>query len=701
MRPDPFHPSSDSQSASKGIAVQDQRKSSPSVEVQTDDASPGSLRPSRTMPTKDASTETDAVPPSLQMEGATPSDTIVSTQKEQDGLLVSLLRVIESTERNWRALGENHQSAFEALLKTRELPTVDELLVPKDVQGEVKRNHGWPAAVSDFVRHIQGPAAKPSSRRHPETIQIVVEDGGRQWTSAQSDYNYVDQLWEAMKPLLHHLASAEPSVDGILNPSKRQQQPATGCNDTPLAHELLSAVEASKEMFQRVTFESQSLSERIAEEGAEGNVDQCELLGKDRIHLLTGARDELCRVLEMFPPVVQSLVDEPSKALKKRVSECKANLLSLLDIINGDLDAANQRERDAQTAWCERRDNFYLKHIRLTQQIADCSQRFELTKSEIGRLWSNLLGTATQLFEEFRRHAAAASDAIELVSEKRLLIDAQDQDDCTVRMQLDVFQHHQFACKEMQSTLQGILQRRRTQMSGNSRAPSEELSEEATQGEDTPKLTLQYLEELESRALMAFQKAFFEEKIHLHELHHKLWRDVCLATGDIEWRKKAALLALEDKVAAVRMELEIAQETLDPKAKEVAIKRNTLEEAAKALQGEVDGLSLKITEFSENFVRLSQPALLESGRALEDPREELKLLNEKRSAKLGNFKQQLLLASREEEVFTGEVAPATAPATLSSTHRSPLRPLEPAQPAQQQQTSQGSTANRGAGDDLD
>ncbi len=402
-------------------------------------------------------------------------------------------------------------------------------------------------------------------------------------------------------PILEYLTANARISDAALS-----QSAETAANELPTdVHKYVETRVHTEEKIRRLLFSIDELTRQIEVEAAEGNVDALEALTTQKVELAQKAQQASSDLLDIFEPIRREYCEGPMqlfKGLAKRTA----------DYVTGELAKAcrdESRAVDAKLDELERsvqllqdkmvRDNFRLnkdlgdvcgkyadnmqRQLDLTAEISSLIKQLIGVEQEGRRLSSEMAAVFVRKEETVRSNCAAG--ALRCVERSALAevrhVRRWAEDHCAAL-------RHQLAC----------------------------------------------LEEDEVAALMAVQRTLFEHQTAAHDLHLECYRQVCLCSGELQWKKEQALKAIEGRLLRATAELEIALDSLSPDAKQIAQVRNALEETRTAMGRQVLQICASTGASEELFMERTGRPLQLQGRSFKDPKEEVRLLIESKTNRL-------------------------------------------------------------------
>lgn len=142
------------------------------------------------------------------------------------------------------------------------------------------------------------------------------------------------------------------------------------------------------------------------------------------------------------------------------------------------------------------------------------------------------------------------------------------------------------------------------------------------------------------------EAAIEKERLAAHDLRLQHFRELYLTLGDLQYKKERNLDELDKKIAHTAIQQEIAMETFNPKAKELANMKKDLMAVREEMDSQVQVLHEKAQLHIEAF-KPTEVALIEAGRSFVHPVEELDALNRNRQQKLLEYHK--LVQSDEQD----------------------------------------------------
>lgn len=143
----------------------------------------------------------------------------------------------------------------------------------------------------------------------------------------------------------------------------------------------------------------------------------------------------------------------------------------------------------------------------------------------------------------------------------------------------------------------------------------------------------------------------------LHEQRLAQFRNLYLTLGDLQYKKERNLEELDKKIEQVHIQQEIAMDTFNPKAKQLADAKKELIAIREEMQGQIGVIHDK-AQLQIEYFRPTEEALIQSGKEFVHPVDELDQRNEQRQIKMLEY-HTLMRQQAQEEEETGGVGVGT------------------------------------------
>ena len=361
----------------------------------------------------------------------------------------------------------------------------------------------------------------------------------------------------------------------------------------------------TEERIRRLLFSIAELTKQIEIEAAEGNVDALESLAMQKVELAQAAQEASAQLLAIFEPVKVAYCEKPLESFKLLAKR-------FMDFVSGDLSKACREEsrfmeskmlalEDSVKGLQDKmvRDNF-----RLNKDLGEVCSKYANNMQQQLDLAADIAALIKRLAEAEQEARVIAADITSAFLRKERVV----KENCAKGV---------VRCVERSALL--AMSRVREWAEDHCAALRQQLGAIA---------------EDEMAALMAVQRTIFEHHSAAHELHLECYRQVCMCSGELQWKKEQALKSIENKLVRANAELEIALDSLSPDAKQLAQIRNVLQETQVTMGQQVLQICAVANEGEQKFMELTGRPLLLAGRTFKDPREEVRLFIESKTNRL-------------------------------------------------------------------
>lgn len=141
-------------------------------------------------------------------------------------------------------------------------------------------------------------------------------------------------------------------------------------------------------------------------------------------------------------------------------------------------------------------------------------------------------------------------------------------------------------------------------------------------------------------------------RVTLHEQRLAQFRNLYLTLGDLQYKKERNLEELDKKIEQVHIQQEIAMDTFNPKARELANAKKELVAIREEMQSQIAVIHGK-AQLQIEYFKPTEEALLQAGKEFVHPVDELNRKNETRQLKMLEYHNLMQQQAQEEEQTGG------------------------------------------------
>lgn len=373
-------------------------------------------------------------------------------------------------------------------------------------------------------------------------------------------------------------------------------------------HELLKVAKDSRhalEQYRRLAFAFDECTKEGDAAATEGNVDVVEAAGHSRVSTAQTMQRIALQLLAPLGELQQQYVEDPLKSMRSMIADVEASLCKVRELAQAESSLHQDYLSELQSRIDSQRDQFLKEAFRHSQDVVTYAQR-------VADLHDEEQAIATQLqqilckWEQVRIHKINAMDVFNRSAQERARL----------------FQVHHEEMAQLE--LERIVRDSARSVADRSAAFADTIRTQV----------LREVKEAEEATIMEIQRTIFERKSSAHELHKEAFRNVCIATEELTFRKQQAHAVICDRLDRCTAEMEIAMDSLDPRAKSAAREKRELENVAREMHGDI--MAIKAITESSGVVFNDRTAkfFLECGKAFDDPRDEMKRITAQRRDKM-------------------------------------------------------------------
>lgn len=413
----------------------------------------------------------------------------------------------------------------------------------------------------------------------------------------------MELLRDGLTPLLREYTH---SLYVGIDPSWLQSQLFDEIESSKPSKQVPTTVEGSvaqhrfkKEMLRRLQFSIEAAVNESKSASEEGNIPQLEIIGHRRVdcsQALQRVSAELAHLVDQFQ---QNFVESSRSSFRDCIRKSEQALDNdVAPKLKSQLEDLEQQILACEESLGQRRESFVREAFRNSNAMIEHVQRVTQLDAREGHLMEEIRARFQELNEVRTKKIEAMLKVKTLQTEREASFET----------------HHTAAASMFVDRVDLELQ----QMV---------LKRIVVQVEKLKQSLLPEWREKEEATLMALQRILFEEKTAAHQKHLEAFREVCLAVEDLAFRKEQAHHLICDRLDRTKMELELAADSLNANGKGIALEVQELDRVAKELFCDISAIRSIASSSGAVFEASSGKFLLECGKQVQDPREEVKRIS--------------------------------------------------------------------------